>query len=211
MSFLNKIIKKDDKLVSQVPAVSSWKQKLETASGQKIKTGQPKRTLYLLLDCSTSMDDHGKIIAAKCGAVSFCRDAAAKGYAVGVIGFSHEAVCLREAVDGNGDVEEILRGLPASGSTDMTGALLMAFRKLKPRSGERTVCLVTDGMPDNKDSALKAATSLQASGIDIMAIGTDDADKAFLDRIVTNKDLSVKVARQQLQQGITSMARLLPG
>jgi Mg-chelatase subunit ChlD len=211
MSFLRKNVKRDEKAVSQVPALGSWKQKLEAVSGQKVNTGQARRTLYLLLDCSSSMDDFGKLDAAKRGAVSFCKDAAAKGYALGVIGFSHEAVCLLEAVEGHGDIEQVLRGLPASGSTDMTGALLLAARKLKSRPGERTACLVTDGMPDNRDSALKAATALQAIGVDIMALGTDDADKAFLDRIVTSKELSVKVARQQLQQGITSMARLLPG
>lgn len=210
MSLFGGLAKKSGGQIAQ-PQAGSWKQKLEAATGRQIAGEQPKRTLFLLLDCSGSMDDYGKLDSAKRGAVAFCRDAAAKGYAVGVIAFSHEAVCLREAAGGFEGIEQAFFGVPASGSTDMTGALLMAARKLKARGGEKAVCLVTDGIPDDTNSALKAAASLQAVGISIMALGTDDADKAFLDRIVTDKELSVRVARQQLQQGISNMARLLPG
>lgn len=210
MSLFSKIVPKSD-TTSQPLAVPSWKHKLQVAAGAPSAPEPPRRTLYLLLDCSTSMDDYGKLESAKGGAIGFCKEASQKGYAIGVIGFSHEPVCLREAELGWEGARQAMFGICASGSTDMTGALLMAHRKLKSRAGQKAVCLVTDGMPDDKDSALKAALALQTSGIEIMTLGTDDADKAFLDKIATSKDLSVKVPRQQLQQGVSDMARLLPG
>lgn len=43
-----------------------------------------------------------------------------------------------------------------------------------------------------------------------MAIGTDDAGRTFLDRLVTRRELANKVERRQLRLGIASMAGLLP-
>lgn len=211
MSLFRTLVTKDDKAIGQSTGTSSWKQKLQSASGKQGIGEQPKRTLYLLLDCSGSMDEGGKMQAAKRGAVAFCGDAATKGYAVGVIAFSNEAVCLRDATASAESIADLLYGIPASGSTDMAGALLMAVRKLRSRGGTRVVCLVTDGIPDDKASAFKAAHSLAVAGVDIMTLGTDDADKDFLDRVATTPGSSIKVPRQELQQGIKNMALLLPG
>lgn len=211
MSLFRTFVRKDDKAISQSTDTSSWKQKLQSASGKQGIGEQQKRTLYLLLDCSGSMNEGGKMQAAKRGAAAFCGDAATKAYAVGVIAFSNEAVCLRNATASAESIEDLLYGIPASGSTDMAGALQMAVRKLRSRGGTRVVCLVTDGMPDDKDSAFKAAHSLAVAGVDIMTLGTDDADKDFLDRVATTSGSSIKVPRQELQQGIKNMALLLPG
>ncbi|XOF35433.1 MAG: VWA domain-containing protein [Candidatus Electrothrix sp. YB6] len=96
------------------------------------------------------------------------------------------------------------------GSTNMADAISLATNKLADKMGEKIICLVTDGMPDNRQAALDAADRAKREQIDIMAIGTDDADKNFLEEIVTRKELSVKIARDQLEQGIVSMAKLLP-
>lgn len=50
-----------------------------------------------------------------------------------------------------------------------------------------------------------------ADGIDIISIGTDDADREFLERLATRSDLSVIVPSDTLGQGIASSARMLPG
>jgi len=48
-------------------------------------------------------------------------------------------------------------------------------------------------------------------GIEIIAIGTDDADKDFLSRLASRSDLMVKVSRELLGQSIASAAKMLPG
>lgn len=203
-------IKKQDSSVPAQASVPSWKSRLEKATGKPVEPAKPTRTLYLLIDFSGSMDDYGKLEDAKKGALRFCSDAQAKQYSVGVIAFSSAPVCLVEAKSGC-DLSSLLYGIPASGSTNLTDALKMAAEKLNGRRGHKAICVVTDGMPDDRPSALNAALSLQAAGVEIMAIGTDDADKSFLDQLVTSKELSVKVPRQQLQQGVANMALLLPG
>ena len=51
---------------------------------------------------------------------------------------------------------------------------------------------------------------LRAQGIDIIAFGTDDADRAFLEKIASRSDLAVKVSSAQLESGIAGAARMLP-
>jgi len=91
----------------------------------------------------------------------------------------------------------------------MAAAINLATEKFADRNGEKIICLVTDGMPDSRDAALNAANRAKRANIDIMTIGTDDADRSFLEKIATRKELAAKVARAQLEQGIVSMARLL--
>jgi hypothetical protein len=69
----------------------------------------------------------------------------------------------------------------------------------------------TDGQADNREETLRRANEAKKMRIDIMTIGTDDADKAFLELLATRKELSVKVSSHDLKQAIASMAKMLPG
>lgn len=192
----------------------SWMQKLETASGKKVAAvptaRQFGRTVYLLLDCSGSMEGE-KLDAAGKGALAFASEATAKDYHVGLIAFASTPGCYREARAGIAGFAECLGGLEAAGSTDLAAALTLATEKIARCPGDKVFCVVTDGIPDDADAALAAAKEATRHGIEIMAIGTDDADRAFLDRLVTRRELAAKVERRQLRQGIASMAGLLPG
>lgn len=92
----------------------------------------------------------------------------------------------------------------------MAAAIKLATDHLKRRLGKRAMCIVTNGMPDDKKAALDAAAKAREGGIDIMVLGTDGADKGFLDQLASRKDLSVKVERHQLGVGIQNMLKLLP-
>jgi Mg-chelatase subunit ChlD len=130
---------------------------------------------------------------------------------VGLIAFASTPGCYREARAGIAGFAECLDGLEASGSTDLAAALTLATKKIARCPGNKVFCVVTDGVPDDADAALAAAGEAVRHGIEIMAIGTDDADRTFLDRLVTRRELADKVERRQLRQGIASMAGLLPG
>ena len=75
---------------------------------------------------------------------------------------------------------------------------------------ERIIFIVTDGFPDDSNSATNEAKSATKLGIDIMTLGTDDADLNFLNSIATKKGFARKVDSKDFQQGIKDMARLLP-
>jgi predicted kinase len=93
----------------------------------------------------------------------------------------------------------------------MTDALDLAVRELVLLSGVRVIVVATDGEPDSRSSSLEVARRAKAAGIDIIAIGTEDADHGFLAQLATRSDLSVKVASRDLKSGITEAAKLLPG
>lgn len=166
--------------------------------------------VYFLLDCSGSMGDYNKLEQAKKGATDYGVEARNKGYAIGLIKFDSISTHLLEPQHNLETYEAELRKLSATGSTNLTAAIQEARTRLVNRIGERVIFIVTDGMPDNKQTALEAAAQVKANGIEIMTFGTDDADKAFLDMLATRKEFSVKMSRDQLQQGIKAMAKLLP-
>lgn len=188
-----------------------WVKKLEAASGKPMKPRKSSGTVYLVMDCSGSMAEGSKIEQAKRGAIGFAKEAQRKEYTVGLIYFASNAEHILEPQDECTRLHATVERISAKGSTNMTEAVQMAKDKLFDKAGEKVICVVTDGMPDDKKTTLAVTTEARIQGIEIMAIGTDDADKVFLDEMVTRKDLSLKVSRDQLERGIISMAKMLPG
>ncbi len=176
---------------------------------------EPKGFAYLALDCSGSMEDE-KITQARRGAFEFARGARAKGYAVGLIAFSDEAIHLCDPQVDVARLSAHLESVQVGSATNMADALSVALRKLKERTGNRAVVLVTDGQPnrgepDPIEATLRAARALKDAGIEIITIGTDDADAVFLKQIATRSDLSVMVESKQLGRGISDATMMLPG
>jgi hypothetical protein len=79
---------------------------------------------------------------------------------------------------------------------------------LMPQTGD-TVVVVTDGAVDDPQTTLVLGTKLKAAGVEILAIGTDDADKRFLSQLASRPDLSMMVVSKNLRQAITDASRLL--
>ncbi|RLF38548.1 MAG: hypothetical protein DRN12_08250 [Thermoplasmata archaeon] len=165
--------------------------------------------VYLLLDCSGSMEGQ-KLAQAKRGAINFAEDARGKGYAVGLIKFSSTATHLCEPQQKISALNQYLERMTAGGGTNMTDAILLALQKMSDRKGYRAMVIVTDGMPDSQETASDAAREAKANGIDILTIGTDDADRDFLAKLASKTELSVKVLSDRFEEGITSMAKMLP-
>lgn len=187
-----------------------WAKKLAVASGKPVLTRRSAKNVYLLVDCSGSMADSNKIEQAKNGAIGFAKEALRKEYSVGLIQFASHAEHLVELQNELSYLNTKVDSMSANGSTNMASAIQIARDRLADKAGEKVVCLITDGMPDDKKATLEAANELRTQGIAIMAIGTDDADKEFLETLATRKELSFKVLRDQLERGIISMAKMLP-
>jgi Mg-chelatase subunit ChlD len=170
-----------------------------------------------------------KLAQAKRGAINFAEDARGKRYVVGLIEFSTTATHLCESQQDISTLTQYLERMDAGGATNMSDAILLALQKMSDRRGYRAMVIVTDRMPDSLDTALEAAqeakangidilmdTALEAAqeakanGIDILSIGTDDADRDFLEKLASKTELSVKVLSDRLEQGVTSMAKMLP-
>lgn len=188
-----------------------WLKKLE-ATPVSIKDGSSgtPRYVYLLLDCSGSMADGDKLGQAKRGANGFAKSAIDKGYAVGLISFESEAKHILSPVTELAVLATKINGQNVGGSTNLANAILISSEYLRSRVGGKAICIVTDGMPDDEKQALYAATVAKNAGIEILTIGTDDADKRFLEKLATRSELAAKVERASLEAGITEMVKLLP-
>ena len=152
-----------------------------------------------------------KLAEARKGAMEFTKDAITNDYSVGLIQFASEAKLICEPETKISALHPYIEKLLARGSTNMTDGIQLAMDKLGIRKGLNAMVVVTDGDPDNPNSALDVARQAKEKGIDIIAIGTDDADRDFLGKLASRTDLTVMVSRDQLGKGIASAAKMLPG
>jgi Mg-chelatase subunit ChlD len=164
--------------------------------------------VYLVIDCSGSMDGE-KLDSVKKGAANFALDAKIKSYFVGLIKFDSNATHLVEPQSNLSEIYDQLESMDTNGSTNMTDAISMATEKLKIKDGARIMIIATDGMPDNKESAIEAAQLAKKKGVEIIAIGTDDADADFLKKIASTDTLGIKVSNNQLGQALASTVKAL--
>ena len=178
---------------------------------QPVNHAEQVREVYLVIDCSNSMSRKDKMQQARRGALLFAREARNKGYLVGLIGFASEAAHLLEPTESLEGIRQVLGQMKAGkGSTNMAHAIQVAREHLAREHGERVCVLVTDGQPDNDRATLSEAEQAKAIGVEIMTIGTDAADRAFLEQIASRHELSAKVASDELEQSMVAMAKLLP-
>lgn len=189
----------DGKLVLRLPGGKT----------EPIPTAVPRSRVFLLVDCSSSMSG-SKIKQATDGALAFATNAFQKQYSVGLIAFSSYAEVFCRPQNSLDTIADMTQRLTAGGSTNMTAAIEQASAELNNGGGIRAMVIVTDGVPDNQRTALDAARRAKECGIDIIVIGTDDADRAFLEQIASGSELAMKVPRAQLQVTVAHSARLLP-
>ncbi len=176
---------------------------------QEISPRPALKDVLLLLDTSGSMAGE-KITQAKHGALDFARSANLSGCGIGLAVFGDEASVIAQPTVKTGSFEKSVREVEVGmvgGSTNLAAGLELA----SSFSHLNAVVVVTDGMPNSHSDALRAAEGLKRRGIDILCIGTDDADTAFLAKLATRSDLALHVEPQDLRQFIGQASRLLLG
>jgi Mg-chelatase subunit ChlD len=168
--------------------------------------------VYLVVDCSGSMKGN-KLEQAKKGALSFAKDALSKGYYIGLIQFHTRATLLCEPQKETSILQKRIAKLTLGARTHAAEAIHLAHEQLKMKKAPRAMVIVTDGMPNgpgDPQASLRAAEVAKRDGIDIIVIGTDDADQNFLQKLASRSELGMKASRQNLELTITSSAKLLP-
>jgi Mg-chelatase subunit ChlD len=163
----------------------------------------------LLIDASSSMAGH-KLGFAVQGATDFAETAIRSGMKVGVVAFSSEAVGLIEPSGDGGQVAAASRRCRAEGSTNLYAGLALAWQMLSAGSSpRRSIVLVTDGEPDDEGAALAIASQIKANGGEILTIGTEDANHAFLKLLASQAGFAQHVSPTQLAGTIKATAKLL--
>ncbi len=195
------------------------------------RPSQPRQdgSVYLLIDISGSMAGH-KLSKAKLGAVGFAKEAIDSGYSVGLIGFYGVAIHLSDPTKDvallQTNIEKLspkkagglrrLVGVFHRGKygTNIAAAIRLARKRLVDRTGAKAIVIVTDGQPNgpgDPNATLRAGRKAIGDGIDIIAIGTDDANQRFLNKLASATQLAVKVASEDLRETIVAAAGLLSG
>lgn len=181
---------------------------LRSGNGGETVIEHRESNVLLLLDTSGSMAGN-KIQQAKSGAVDFAHSASAKGYSTALAVFADRAAMVCDPIADSRTlarkIEKLRVGI-VGGSTNMAAGLVLAgkFRELA------AVVVVTDGASNNNKAALDAAILLKSRGVEIICIGTDDADTDFLGLLATRADLATHVAAHNLRGSIQDASRLLP-
>ena len=165
--------------------------------------------VYLAIDTSNSMAGI-KLEQAKKGSLTFSKDAFSKRYMVGLIGFGSDARHICAPTNDYKELEKLIKSMQTNGSTNMAEAIKMARYHLDKKDKTRVIVIVTDGRPDNKRNTLKEADKAKADGIDIITIGTDDAEQDFLKKMATRAELGTKVTQEVFSQAISDASQLLP-
>lgn len=168
--------------------------------------------VYLLIDRSSSMAGD-KMKQAKKGSLNFAKDALAKGYLTGLIQFDSSSKLLCEPYKDLSSLKKAILGLDVGDTTHMAKAIDLAHRLLKEITGTRVIVIITDGMPNgdgDPESSLKSSDSAKKDGIDIITIGTDDANSEFLRRLASRSELGVKVESKNFEKAIINSANMLP-
>lgn len=179
--------------------------------GQPVNIRFEKQTsyVYLVIDCSGSMAGE-KLEQVKKGVLDFSKDAFTKEYLVGLISFDTKAKHICEPTSDIGIIKNSLEILFPTGTTNMADAISLAHHHLKRFDATRVILVATDGQPDNEAYALKTGEIAKADKIDIITIGTDDADQDFLKKLASSTHLGKKVSRESFSSTISSSVKLLP-
>lgn len=181
---------------------------LRAADGFETEVRTSPRNVLLLIDTSGSMAGT-KIEQARNGAIDFAHSAITKSYATALAIFADRAAMVcGPTSDAGRFAKKIARvdvGL-VGGTTDLAAGLALArkFRELA------AVVIVTDGQSNDNNAALQVAAALKNRSIDIICIGTDDADADFLKQLATRSDLATHVQSKNLRSAITDASRFLP-
>ena len=85
----------------------------------------------------------------------------------------------------------------------------MARGQLAGDDRRRYIIILTDGYPDAAESAVEQAGAARQAGIEIVAIGTGDADRDYLRRLASSEQASIFARSGELVQTFGHIARVI--
>jgi molecular chaperone DnaK (HSP70) len=164
--------------------------------------------VFLLIDVSSSMTGQ-PLVEAQTAANEFLSRCDFTTMEVGLISFSTVVALQSVATSNVRRLHAAVHRIEAEGSTNLTDALEMARGQLVADDRKRYVVILTDGYPDAPDSAVEQALAARQQGIEIVAIGTGDADRDYLRRLASSEQASIFARSGELVQTFGHIARVI--
>jgi molecular chaperone DnaK len=164
--------------------------------------------VFLLIDVSSSMAGQ-PLAEAQTAAREFLSKCDFTTMEVGLISFSTLVALQATATSNVRRLHAAVHRLEAEGSTNLTDALEMARGQLVAGDRKRYIIILTDGYPDAPESAIEQAMAAHRDGIEIVAIGTGDADRDYLRRLASGEQASIFARSGELVQTFGHIARVI--
>jgi molecular chaperone DnaK (HSP70) len=168
---------------------------------------EPNR-VYLLIDVSSSMAGF-PLVEAQTAAREFLDRCDFTQMEVGLISFSDQVTLQAEATDNVRKIQAGISRLEADGTTNLTEAIELAHDRLRAQDRTRYLVILTDGYPDAPESAVEQAQAAREDDIEIVAIGTGDADRDYLRRLASTEAGSIFAHAGELVQTFGHIARVI--
>jgi uncharacterized protein YegL len=168
-------------------------------SGPRNPSGSVQH-VTMVIDTSGSMRDDNKLEEVKRAAIAFVQRQANSATGVALVEFSSNASTVQAMTRDVNALTAKINELEANGGTNIGAAVIEGGRTLAAddaRNVPSSLLLFTDGRPDvsgeseaqGRRRAIAAAEQVRASGVKIIAIGTEDADPNFLAELTGSRDL----------------------
>ena len=192
--------------VEPVPDDLSWLGRPPEAATRDV--GPVPVRIYLLMDVSASMTG-APLDEAQEAARAFVDRCDFTSAEVGLIAFSDQVTLQAAASDNARKVQAAIARLAAEGTTNLADAIELARAQLIDNDRRRYVVILTDGYPDAPDAAAREAALTRDAGIEIVAIGTGDADLDYLRRLASTEAGSIFARAGELVGTFGHIARAI--
>lgn len=170
-------------------------------------------TIVLAVDVSGSMSG-SPLEDAKKAMVSFVNQYQHSGAKIGVIIVANSAKWVKRPTDDYAACIRAINGIECGAEVGY-GNSAHPFGEIEQElggmSGSRYAIVLADGVWYHQDAACKGAKRCNKAGIETAAIGFGAADKAFLDSISSNKDLSILTQQSELTRSFGKIAQCIGG
>lgn len=179
-----------------------------TRSAPVTSNAMGPRSICLVIDSSGSMRS-GKLDEVRGAAKNFAQRQDLSRDRIGVVQFASDAKLAVPLTSDLGQIENAIDRLYADGSTAMNLGLQLAEDELSAAQSPQHILLFTDGQPTWPPLALSAARSVRRRGMQIIAIGTGDADRGFLSQLTGDPSLVLWAASGQFEDAFHAAERLI--
>lgn len=146
------------------------------------------QAVVLLMDTSGSMSGQ-KLPEVQTAASGFVSRQNLKRNDLAVVEFSSQASVVSDFTRDETELQQAIARLYPSGGTNLSQGLTLATSVLKNSDRTPNILLFTDGVPNNPPMAASIAQQIRASGINLVAVGTGDAQINYLTALTGDPNL----------------------
>ena len=137
-----------------------------------------KLTTLLVMDISGSMNNAGKLSAAKAAAQAYV-DQMRPGDQAGLVTFNTKVIYMQSITTDHTALSEAIKGLIAENDTAMFDALSQANQIMQDYAGRKAILLLTDGLDNQSTQTFdQVIQTIDTSALSISTVGLGNPDNS---------------------------------